>query len=236
MRNRLRNKERFQLSLVLRMFYSLQNRRMCNCTNIICVSRQSHLVFILYDPAFLDSKFEEREVLLVEFEKGNMVADLICYRPDGRRGVRMCKGRGYLVCSEDLVDVVEGKSFVHREGQAGPDYRFGLDGWDEECGFVVVDVVCEIGVGQRAASQVVEESTLSGVVFISNVGSSEVGGEQDLKGWVSSLSSIIRVFCPSKYRTPLTPGFFALIHSTTRLAWALAGYLPANIALTSAIL
>jgi len=121
---------------------------------------QSHLVFILDNPAFFNSKFEEREVFLVEFEKGNVVADLICYRPNSRRGMGMCKGRGYLVCSENLVDVVEGKTFVLREGQSTPDYGFAVDGWNEECRFIVLDVISEIGVWQRATRQVVEESSL----------------------------------------------------------------------------
>jgi hypothetical protein len=142
-----------------------------------------------------------------------------------------------LVCCEDLVDIVDGESFIYGEGQTRPDYGFGLDRWDEEGGYVVINVVCEVRVWQPAAGQVVEESTLSGVIIVSNERLGRGREEQrDLKGWVSSLSSIIRVFCPSKYRTPLTPGFFALIHSTTRLAWVFAGYLPAKIALTSAIL
>jgi hypothetical protein len=44
---------------------------------MIGVFRQSYLIFILYGSAFLDSKLEEKEVFLVEFEEGDMIANLI---------------------------------------------------------------------------------------------------------------------------------------------------------------
>ncbi len=90
--------------------------------------------------------------------------------------------RCYLVCSEDMVDVVQRESFVFREGKTAPDHGFGLNWWDKECRLVVINIVCKICIRQRAARQVVEESTLSEVVYVSNAGSREVGEEQDLKG------------------------------------------------------
>jgi len=97
-----------------------------------------------------------------------------------------------------MVDVVQSEIFVFREGETAPDHGFGLNWRDKECRLVIVNIVCKICIWQRAAGKVVEESTLSEVVFISNAGPRQVGEEQDLKSWVSSLSSIIRVFCPSR--------------------------------------
>ncbi len=76
-RDRLSNKETFQLSLILCMLNRLQNCRVCNCANMIGVSRQSYLILILYGSAFLDSKLKESEVFLVEFEEGDVIANLI---------------------------------------------------------------------------------------------------------------------------------------------------------------
>ena len=47
---------------------------------------------------------------------------------------------------------------------------------------------------------------------------------------LSSLSSIIRVFCPSRYSTPAAFGFFFLKYCTTFLACSFAGYLLDNTA------
>lgn len=137
---------------------------MCDCANRIGLSGQSHLILIFYGPALFDSELEEGEVFLVEFEERNVVADLVGYRPDRRRGVRMCEGRCYLVCCEDLVNIVEGESFVFGQRQTRPYYGFGFNGRDEQGRLVVLDIICEVRVRQCASRQVVEESTLSKVV------------------------------------------------------------------------
>jgi len=67
------------------------------------------------------------------------------------------------VCRENLVDIIEGKSFIFREREATPDHGFALDGWDEKCRSIVLDVVREIRVWYRAAGEVIEVSALSGV-------------------------------------------------------------------------
>lgn len=89
----------------------------------------------------------------------------------------MCKRRCYLVCCEDLVDIVEGESFVFGQRQTRPDYGFGFNGRDEQDRLVVLDIVCEVRVRQCASRQVVEESTLSEVVAV-NAGSREAGDDQ----------------------------------------------------------
>ena len=52
----------------------------------------------------------------------------------------------------------------------------------------------------------------------------------DLKGWGSSLSSIMRVFCPWRYiLAGLSSLTVSLRYAATFAQWAFAGYLPFKI-------
>jgi hypothetical protein len=160
-RNTLLNKKPLQLPFILRMLHSLQNSCMSNSTYRIRLPRQRNFVFILNSSTFFNSLLEEGEILLVEFEEGDVCRDLVGDGPYCRGCAFMCEEGSYFVGGADVVYVVFREGFVFGEGKSGPDYAFGLDGGDEKCGFLGEDVVCEVGIWELAAREVIEESSLS---------------------------------------------------------------------------
>ena len=78
----------------------------------------------------------------------------------------MGEGGVYVRGELDLVDVVLLESFGGAQREAGPDDVFGIDGRDEEGGFVGGNVVNEVAVLELAAGQVIEEATLAGKFLV----------------------------------------------------------------------
>ena len=96
-----------------------------------------------------------------------MIRDLVGDCPNRRGGTRVCERGVYLVCGEGIVDVVFLEGFFGREGQAGPDYGVGFDGRDVECRLIRVDIICIVCVRDVAAGEVVEVSSLSASMSVS---------------------------------------------------------------------
>lgn len=64
---------------------------MCDRRDLICFYRKSDFVLIFDSSTFFDSRFEEREVFRIEFEEGDVVADLILDGPYRRIRALMCE-------------------------------------------------------------------------------------------------------------------------------------------------
>ncbi len=111
-----------------------------------------------------DGGLEEGKVFAVELEEGDGVGDVVRDGEDGGAGLGGAGvGEGGVDVGGvfDFVDVVGFEGFGGGDGQAGPDDAVGVDWGDEECGFGGVDVVDYVGVGERAAGEVVEEAALA---------------------------------------------------------------------------
>ena len=128
-----------------------------------------------------------------------------------------------------MVDVVLFQSFVWRKGQARPYDGRRIKRGDEEGEGGGGDVVEEMAVRQITAREVEKMTTLSKWCTSAGTLASAIG-YPDLKGCGSSLSSIIRVFCPWRYilagRSSLTVSFRC---AATFAQWVFAGYLPCKI-------
>ncbi len=104
--NTLPNKQPLQFPLILRLLHSLQTSRVCNSRYRICLLGQRNLVFVLDNPAFLNSGLEKRKVFLVEREEGDVIGDLVFDRPDRRILPFMGEVGVYIGSSENCVDLV----------------------------------------------------------------------------------------------------------------------------------
>ena len=112
------------------------------------------------------------------------------------------------------------------KGQARPDDRGGIEWGNEESESGSRDVVNKMAIGQVAAREVEKVTALSD--WYKSARTQALAMERaDLKGWGSSLSSIMRVFCPCRYiLAGLSSLTVPLRYAVTFAQWAFAGYLP----------
>ena len=154
-----------QLALVLNVLHLLHDQLVSLGADLVGLGHDGQFVFVLDHARDFDGFLEDGKVLVVEFEEGDLVRDLVGDRKYGRAlgllAADMGEGGVDIAGVLDLVDVPVLLGLFGGDRQARPDDRLGIDGWDEEGGLVGVHVVHVVAVGEGAAGHVVEVAALA---------------------------------------------------------------------------
>lgn len=150
-----------KLALSFGMLGGFQNSCMGNGRDIICLPYQRNLIVIFQHPTIFNGPLQDAKVLLFEWQKGNFIRNLSCDGKDVTLGSRLCESFIDLRGRLDLVNIIEARGFLLREGQSRPYHRIRVNRRDEKGQLVRRCVVDEMTIRNSAAAEVVEVTALS---------------------------------------------------------------------------